>query len=110
MVDAKAPYCGRGRGLNGQGREAGIQRCLMHITVKKTIGWLVYRTPREHSVVHADNNIGKNCSQGLDTRAVSMDTWMTEWMALRGGIFIFLTTARKVKMIQIGRYEKSELK
>ena len=98
----------------GESREAGIQRCRMHITVKKTIGWLVYRRPRKHSIAqYADSNIGKNCSQGLDTRAilaVSMDTWMTGWMALRSGIFIFLTTTGKVKMIQIGRYEKSEVK
>ena len=97
-----------------EGREAGIQRCLMHITVKKTIGWLVYRRPREHGVAHVDITIlEKNCSQGLDTSAIlagSMDTWVTRWMALGGGIFIFLTTCGKVKMIQIGRYEKSEVK
>ena len=59
------------------------------------------------------NNIGKNCSQGLDTSTIlagSMDTWVTGWMALEGGIFIFLTTSGRVKMIQIGRYEKSEVK
>ena len=59
------------------------------------------------------NNTGKNCSQGLDKSAIlegSMDTWVTGWMALGGGIFIFLTTCGKVKMIQIGRYEKSEVK
>ena len=29
----------------GEGREAGIQKCLVHITVKKTTGWLVYGRP-----------------------------------------------------------------
>ena len=38
-----------------EGRETGIQRCLMHITVKKTIGWLVYGRPREHCVAHVDH-------------------------------------------------------
>ena len=76
---------------------------------KETIGWLVYIRPQEHSIAHVDNNTGKNCSQGLDTSTIlagSIDTWVTGWMALRGGIFIFLTTSGIVKMIQIGRFEK----
>ena len=60
-----------------KGREAGIQMCLMHITVKKTIGWLVYRRPREHSVVHVDITILEKIAHRV---LIKVQFWQDQWI------------------------------
>ena len=60
-----------------EGREAGIQRCLIHITVKKTIGWLVYRRPREHGVAHVDITILEKIAQKV---LIQVQFWQDQWI------------------------------
>ena len=60
-----------------EGREAGIQMCLMHITVKKTIGWLVYRRPREHGVAHVDITILEKIAHRV---LIQVQFWQDQWI------------------------------
>ena len=60
-----------------EGREAGIQRCLMHITVKKTIGWLVYRRPRELGVAHVDITILEKIAHRV---LIQVQFWQDQWI------------------------------